>query len=89
VKLANIESEAEPIKATIHCLRHTFASNLVRAKVDYYTIKILMGHSILGDVTSRYAKMDPELLKAAVQGIEAYTPTNDLFLRELIKVGSV
>lgn len=78
VKMANKkdedEDETQSIKATFHSLRHTFASNLVRAKVDYYTIKILMGHSVLSDVTSRYAKMDPELLKEAVKRIEGYIP---------------
>ena len=45
-----------PESITAHSLRHTYASLLVMAGVDMYTVKELMGHSSL-KVTERYSHL--------------------------------
>ena len=48
-----------------HDIRHTFASRLVMAGVDIYTVNELMGHAVIS-VTQRYAHLAPARLQAAV-----------------------
>lgn len=48
-----------------HCLRHTCASRLVQRGVDLYTVKAWLGHSSI-QVTERYAHLNPQNLKNAV-----------------------
>lgn len=48
-----------------HDLRHTFASRLVMAGVDLYTVQLLMGHKS-HTTTQRYAHLAPDHLQAAV-----------------------
>jgi len=48
-----------------HDLRHHFASRLVMAGADLYTVKDLLGHSTIS-VTERYAHLAPEHKQAAV-----------------------
>lgn len=50
---------------TPHVLRHTFATELLRSKVDLETIRQLMGHESL-ETTQRYLLADPERLRGAV-----------------------
>lgn len=49
----------------IHDLRHTFASDLVRAGVSLYVVKNLLGHSSIKQ-TERYAHLATEALAQAV-----------------------
>ena len=51
-----------------HDLRHSFASKLVAAGVDLYTVKGLMGHSTI-QMTERYAHLAPEHMADAVEKI--------------------
>ena len=59
---------------TLHCLRHTFASELLSAGIPLESLQILMGHSSL-EVTRRYARLTNIALKQdyfeAMQVIES------------------
>ena len=41
---------------TLHCLRHTFATDLLNAKMPLECLRVLLGHSNL-EVTRRYARL--------------------------------
>ena len=47
---------------TLHCLRHTFASELLSAGMPLESLQILMGHSHIG-VTRRYALLTNKALE--------------------------
>lgn len=62
----------KPIR--FHDLRHSFASNLVAAGVDLYTVQRLMRHSTIA-MTERYAHLAPEHLASAVARIDVTDPS--------------
>jgi integrase len=55
--------------ASLHTLRHTFASHLAMNGTDIYTIQKLLGHSSI-KTTEIYAHLAPDFLKAAVERLE-------------------
>jgi integrase len=58
------------LKVVFHTLRHTFASWLVMAGVDLYTVKTLMGHQTISQ-TERYSHLAPNAMRQAVQAFES------------------
>jgi integrase len=63
---SNLRTRAAIKDFRFHDLRHTFASKLVTAGVDLYTVKELMGHSTI-QMTERYAHLAPEHKAKAVE----------------------
>jgi integrase len=65
-------------KITPHTLRHSFASTAEDLGLTLPTIQALMGHSSVGDATSRYIhKLDASLAAAATRVPEAITMQMD------------
>ena len=58
------------LKVVFHTLRHTYASWLVMAGVDLYTVKTLMGHQTISQ-TERYSHLAPDAMRIAVQAFES------------------
>ncbi len=58
-----------------HDLRHTFASRLVMAGVDLYTVQTLLGHKSAAMV-QRYAHLSPEHLRKAVEKLVTSVGSN-------------
>lgn len=63
-------------KVVAHTLRHTFASWLVEAGVDLYTVKELMGHSVMA-MTERYAHLSKGTLQNATKKLEQAIDHNE------------
>ena len=55
--------------ATLHTLRHCFATHLLEQKVDIRLIQVLLGHKKL-DTTARYAHVDSSTLRAVKSPLE-------------------
>ena len=60
----------------LHSLRHTFATNLVSAGIDIYTVSRLLGHS---DIRTSliYAKARMDTLREAVRKLDARSSNCD------------
>lgn len=56
-------------KQGVHCLRHTFASNLVMNQVPLHTVQKLLGHANI-KTTEQYAHLSPEYLKDSLDGVD-------------------
>ncbi len=56
-------------KVVAHTLRHTFASWHVTAGTDIYTLKELLGHSVI-QMTERYSHLAPGTLQNATRTLE-------------------
>jgi site-specific recombinase XerD len=56
-----------------HDLRHTFASRLVTAGIDLYSVMELLGHHSI-EMTQRYAHLAPDHLKEAVEVLTRNQP---------------
>ncbi len=52
-------------RVVFHTLRHSFASWLVQAGVDLFTVKEMLGHSTLA-MTERYSHLAPDAMRHAV-----------------------
>ena len=66
--IPNLAAAAEITRARItpHKLRHSFATNRLRRKVDIYRIQQLLGHARI-ETTAIYLHADPDELRAAVE----------------------
>jgi integrase len=58
-------------RIVFHSLRHTFASLMVMQGKDIYLVSTLLGHKSV-QMTRRYAHLDPETQRAALEAIEGY-----------------
>jgi len=63
------ESAAITKKATVHTLRHCFATHLMENGVDLLTIKKLMGHRSI-QTTLRYVHVRQEHIRAVVSPLD-------------------
>jgi integrase len=70
----NDDIEDRRLRVTFHTLRHTYASWLVEAGVDLYTVKELLGHSDF-KMTSRYSHLGENTLQSAVRRLEKQNGT--------------
>jgi site-specific recombinase XerD len=57
--------------ASLHTLRHTFASHLIMSGADLYTVQKLLGHSSI-KTTEIYAHLAPDYLKSAIAKLRYY-----------------
>ena len=55
--------------ASLHSLRHTFASHLVMSGVDIVTVSKLLGHATI-QMTMRYSHLSPEHQARAVSVLD-------------------
>jgi len=64
--------QASGVEFTIHDLRRTFITLAESLDISAYALKRLVNHSVGGDVTAGYVRMDPERLRKPTQDISDY-----------------
>ncbi len=72
-RLKEIAAAAEVNGATLHKLRHTYATRLLESGCDIVTVQRLMGHSDL-DTTRQYLDPDEKLKRNAVSKLSLGAP---------------
>jgi site-specific recombinase XerD len=60
-------------RASLHTLRHCFATHLLEQKVDIRVIQVLLGHKKL-DTTARYSQVASATLRAVKSPLEHLSP---------------
>ena len=61
---------------SVHYLRHTYATDMLSAKVDGFTRSTFMGHSTK-DTTGRYTELSDDAIDAALELMNKYLNKND------------
>jgi len=59
-------------KVVFHTLRHSYASWLVEAGTDIYSVKALLGHGTIA-MTERYSHLSPDSLQNAIKRLPSLT----------------
>ena len=68
-RLTTITAARLGFKAGMHALRHTFATNAIRAGVDMRTLAELLGHSDVAFTMQVYGHTDDTMKAAAMERI--------------------
>jgi integrase len=72
-------------KVVFHTLRHSYASWLVEAGADIYTVKELLGHGTIA-MTERYSHLSPDSLQNAVKRLPSLTTRDQAEQPKVVKL---